>query len=68
MNYDICINTTRTVVKENQILDVMEDLQLSQSTVAGILKRLEKKELIVRQGQRREPLSLLYLELHRKNQ
>lgn len=28
---------------------VMEELQLSQSTVAGILKRLEKKELIIRQ-------------------
>lgn len=33
---------------------VMEDLQLSQSTVAGILKRLEKKELIIRQTDSRD--------------
>ena len=33
---------------------VMEELQLSQSTVAGILQRLEKKELIIRQTDRKD--------------
>lgn len=33
---------------------VMEELRLSQSTVAGILQRLEKKELIIRQTDSRD--------------